>query len=298
MHIFEAGYRGGFSRARAPALHAAELCSAWTGRRPVPTQSMPISGFEDYAFAGAAVHYYAQGGVEAEVADASGFFNAGYFNAFFFDGGLRGQPVPVDEAFAGVGIDGEVSDLKGGEVLEEVRALRRSDAEVAESGFDDGTGAGDFVPFDGNAEPGLVRSPAADADQQVGRAFGVEQRVEVGDALGDFLTAGALEAVAIDDDDVAKVLDAAVAEDLGTLAEQAFGFDLFHTKLFAFVGENQRTNLQEAEVGYVSGALGQADGEFDLDGAAEGVFADAGELVEDRGKGKDTLLQNGRERSE
>ncbi len=86
--------------------------------------------------------------------------------ALFFDRGPLGQPLPIDGAFAGVGVHREISDLEGGQVLEEVAALGRGDAEVVEAGFDDGAGAGDFVPLDGDAEPGIVGSPAADTDQQ------------------------------------------------------------------------------------------------------------------------------------
>ena len=86
--------------------------------------------------------------------------------ALFFDSGLLGQPVPVDRAFASVGVHREVSDLKGREVLEEVAALRRCDTEVAEAGFDNYAGGGDFVPLDRNAEPGIVRSPASYSDQK------------------------------------------------------------------------------------------------------------------------------------
>ncbi len=60
---------------------------------------------------------------EAQVANA----------AVFLDGGLLSQPFPIDESLPGVGIHGEVADLKGGEVLEEVAALRGRDAEIAET---------------------------------------------------------------------------------------------------------------------------------------------------------------------
>ena len=79
--------------------------------------------FEDHAFAGLAVHQHHQRRGELQVTDA----------AVLLDGRLRGEPFPIDEAFAGVGIDGEVANLEGGQVLEEVAALRRDDAKVAEA---------------------------------------------------------------------------------------------------------------------------------------------------------------------
>jgi hypothetical protein len=52
--------------------------------------------------------------------------------------------------------------LKGGEVLEEVAALRRGDAKILEAGLDNHAGAGDLVPLDAYAEPWIVRAPPAD----------------------------------------------------------------------------------------------------------------------------------------
>src|SRR5258706_3420168 len=99
-------------------------------------------------------------------------------------------------------------------------ALRRHDAKVAESGFDNDACAGDFVPLHGNAEPGIVRPPASDSNQQIGSALGIQQAIEVGDRLRDFLAAAALEALRIDDHDVTQILDAPVASNLTALAKQ------------------------------------------------------------------------------
>ena len=93
--------------------------------------------------------------------------------ALLFQRRLLGEPRPIDGAFAGVGIHGKVSDLEGREVLEEMTALRRSDPEIMEAGFDDRARAGDFVPLDGDPEPWVVRSPAADSDQQIGTIVSV-----------------------------------------------------------------------------------------------------------------------------
>src|SRR5208337_1155211 len=48
-------------------------------------------------------------------------------------------------------IHGEITDLEGGQILEEMAALRGSDSKVAESGFDDYAGAADLVPLYWNA---------------------------------------------------------------------------------------------------------------------------------------------------
>ena len=58
-----------------------------------------------------------------------------------FQRGLGCQLLPIDRAFSGIGIHSEIPDLKCGEILEEVTALRRRDPEVAEARFHNGAGA-------------------------------------------------------------------------------------------------------------------------------------------------------------
>src|ERR1019366_1932632 len=89
---------------------------------------------EDDALAGAAVHDHADGIVEVKMTHA----------AVLAQRSLAAQPVPIDGAFAGVWIHGEVTDLKGSEILEEMAALRWGDAEIAESGLNNHARAGDF----------------------------------------------------------------------------------------------------------------------------------------------------------
>src|SRR5205807_8136468 len=115
--------------------------------------------------------------------------------AVFINRLLIAEPLPIDRAFTRVGIHGEVSDLKCGQVLEEMTALRGRDAEVAEAGFDDGAGSGDFVPLDGDPEPGIVRSPAADSDQQIRSVLRAQHGIEVGHGPGYLLAATAFEAL-------------------------------------------------------------------------------------------------------
>ena len=43
--------------------------------------------------------------------------------AVFLDRWRSRQPLPIHEALAGIGIDCEIADLKGGKILEEVAAL-------------------------------------------------------------------------------------------------------------------------------------------------------------------------------
>jgi len=133
------------------------------------------------------------------------------------------QPLPIDRAFAGVGIHGEVSDPKGSEILEEMAALRWGNAKIVESRFNNHARAGDFIPFDRNAQPGFVRSPAPNTNQQIGPVLRVEQAIELSDRLGHFLAATALEALLIDHYNIVKILDAAVAQNFAAQADQPLG---------------------------------------------------------------------------
>ena len=69
--------------------------------------------FENNALAGSAVHYDTQGHGELQMTNA----------ALFFDRRLLGQPLPVDRSFTGIGVHGEISHLKRGQILKKVAAL-------------------------------------------------------------------------------------------------------------------------------------------------------------------------------
>ena len=74
---------------------------------------------------------------------------------------------PVHETLAHVRVHRKISDLKCGQVLEEMAALRRGHAKIAKSSLDNRPRSRDFVPFHRNSQPGIVRSPASHADQQI-----------------------------------------------------------------------------------------------------------------------------------
>src|SRR5581483_7141852 len=111
------------------------------------------------------------------------------------DRGLRGQPGPVQEPLAGVGIHGEVSDLKSGEVLEEVAALRGRNAKVAKARLHDYARSGNLVPGHRYAEPRVGRSPASHADEEVGLVVLGQLCVDARHRLGHLAAARAVEAM-------------------------------------------------------------------------------------------------------
>src|SRR5215467_6314576 len=112
-------------------------------------------------------------------------------------GRLRCQPTPVDQAVPCVRIDGEVPDLEGGQILEEVAALRGSQSKVSEARLHNRSRAGDLIPRHLDAEPRIVGTPAANADQQIRAVVLVELGIEKGDRLRDCLTAAAFEALGV-----------------------------------------------------------------------------------------------------
>src|SRR5262245_46820462 len=103
----------------------------WDTRVPPPRPSAAGSGWrrrlQDEPAAALAVHLDDERRLEAYVAHETGVL----------DGGMRGQPLPVDEAVPLLGIDREVADVQRRQVLEEMRPLRRDDVQVLETGLDD-----------------------------------------------------------------------------------------------------------------------------------------------------------------
>lgn len=188
--------------------------------------------------------------------------------AVFTDWPLRIQPLPINRTFPGIGIYREITDLKGGEILKEMAALRWSDAKIAEAGFDNDASGGDFIPLDWNAEPGIVRTPAANPDQQIRTILGIEYSVEMSDGLGDFLAAAALEALRIDDHNIAQIFDPAVAENFTGLAEDLTLIGRRNRQILVIAGKRERPDLQETEFGSFARMTGQACGKFDFHGNA------------------------------
>ena len=71
----------------------------------------------------------------------------------------------------------------------------------------------------------------------------VRASVELSDEAGDFLAAAAIEAMGIHYQDVVQIRDAAVAQHVGALAEQAGRGHFIHAEISAHVREDQRPNL-------------------------------------------------------
>ena len=89
------------------------------------------------------IHHDFQGTVEADVAHKLRFLNGRHA----VEDGL------LQHTIASVGVDGEVADTKGGEVLEEMGALRGVDMIVLQASLNDDTGSRDVGPLDGDAQP-------------------------------------------------------------------------------------------------------------------------------------------------
>src|SRR6476659_3598339 len=104
------------------------------------------------------VHLDDDGRVEPEVADARAVAFRGEYS----------QPFPVHKTLARFRIHREVADTRCHQVLEEVRALRWRDLEVAEAGFDDHPDAVYLVPRDGQTQRRFARAEPADSYKNVG----------------------------------------------------------------------------------------------------------------------------------
>src|SRR5919106_4457191 len=174
MAAIESCWAAGSSWALAKACSSSGVIkSSSPGILPQP--SVPCA-LQNHSLPLAAVHLHQHGCVQAEMADV----------CLVAAVGLGVEPVPVDGSV--VGVDGEVADVEGGQVLEEMAALRGHDFEVAQAGLDDHFRARHLIPCDRDAEPGIARAPASDADQDVRSALRHELRVETSH-LGRGLTA-------------------------------------------------------------------------------------------------------------
>src|SRR5271169_3149297 len=84
---------------------------------------LPRLGLENHALAVLTVHHHGERCVEVQQAYATELFEAL----------LCSQPLPIDKAFAGIGVHREVSDLECRQILKEVAPLRRRHPKIAES---------------------------------------------------------------------------------------------------------------------------------------------------------------------
>ena len=104
-----------------------------------------------------AVHHDFDGVGEADVAHVFRFLN-----------GRQGvEHAGLHDAITRIGIDGEVTYAKRGEILEEVRALRGVYVVVLQSGFYDDASCGDVRPFHGDAQPVVAGAPSSRPDEHV-----------------------------------------------------------------------------------------------------------------------------------
>src|SRR5437660_1080860 len=92
------------------------------------------------------------------------------------------------------------------------------------------------------------------------------------DAASHFFAAPALEAMEIHYYHVAQVCDPAISQNLRTLAHQPFWLDLIQPKVFAFVRENQRPNLQKSELRGLARLLRKPRCKFDFYRTSKSVF--------------------------
>src|SRR5688572_6521366 len=103
------------------------------------------------------IHSDAERSVQPEVAHAAAVAH----------GRLCGEPRPVHGALTGLRVDREIPDAERHQVLKKMRALRRRDPEIMETGLHDRAGPADLIPHDRHAESWLTRTQPADDDQQI-----------------------------------------------------------------------------------------------------------------------------------
>jgi len=92
-----------------------------------------------------------------------------------------------------------------------MRALRRINLHVLESGLDNYFCAGDLIPLHRDTKPWIKRAPAADADQKVGLMLGDKAFIEIHDFIGGIAAFCPLEVLHIHEHDVIKIACDSVA---------------------------------------------------------------------------------------
>ena len=130
--------------------------------------------------------------------------------AVFFYCRLGTEPLPIHKALSGIGIHRKVTDLECGKVLEEVATLRGRHTKVAESGLNDYACPRNLVPGNRDAEPRIIRAPAADSNQQIRDSLFTQLGVVESNLLGHFLTAGTFKSPEIDYYNIVHILNTTV----------------------------------------------------------------------------------------
>ncbi|OLA23927.1 MAG: hypothetical protein BHW17_04440 [Dorea sp. 42_8] len=201
--------------------------------------------------------------------------------AAFVDRGAFVERLFAEYAVAAEGADRQVTHAQRGDVLEEVRALRRLDVEFLDAAFDDHLGFGDVVPLDGYAEERIRRTPAAGTDEYVGAFFVAHAAVQLQQFVGDLLGRKRTERAAFDVDDVRDVAHHADAEGVLAVDQRIGGVHFAPVDRPVVLIVDDRADLQQVENLLLPRRHVHIDGEFDLHGAAHLLGAHVQDVGDD-----------------
>ena len=185
--------------------------------------------------------------------------------------------------------------LNEGEILEEVRPLRRTDAVVGQPGLHDRAGTRDLIPAHRDAQPRIGRAPASDTDEQIRRGRIAKLGIEPADVRGGFAASRAVEPLDVHHHHVADVRDRAVPQHGLAVAEQTVAVHARKVNRLDLTIEGEGADLQEAELPLAASVRREIHGELDLDGSGHTLPAQRQQLVEDSRQRKRALLENGGE---
>lgn len=168
---------------------------------------MQCFGLKNCASASSSIHNHKERCIKAQMENAFLFFYCR----------LLTQPIPVHKTFARIGIDREIANLKRCQVLEKVAALRGGHSQVTEARLHNHARTRNLVPCDGDAEPGIIGTPPANADQEIRRSVFAELRIQLSHKLCYLAAPGPFKAVKVHENHVAQITDSTVAKDFRTL---------------------------------------------------------------------------------
>ena len=186
-----------------------------------------------------AVHHDAEWTLESHVA----------YILRLVDGGHVIEDGLLEDAVASVGVDCEIADTKGCEILEEVRALRGVNVIVLETSLDDDAGGRDVGPLDGNAQPRVAGAPTARTNEDVVPACLKEALVDTLNVRGNGGVVGCGEVVAgLDINHIGDIFRDAVSQGV-VAAQQTVGIGyLLQVFIEHLLGIDNGAYLEQIEV--------------------------------------------------
>ena len=162
-------------------------------------------------------------------------------------------------------VDGEISDTKGCQVLEEMRSLAWVNTIIFQTALHDYTGIANMRPLHRNPQPMVTASPTSGTDQHVILLFFRKTTVQFFYFIGNQLVVRRVESTALYIDNILHIRHDAMTEHTGGRKDRFLITDLRQVFIHDFLIIDDRTNLKEIEGCLVVVVRIDIYGKLDLD---------------------------------